>query len=156
MSQWWSLTQFISLLIHKTMLIKTKDIIENCSVINFEWSEINVFLLANGQFYIRNLMLNTNIQIILIKLSSVLSKLIHLIDLDLRCSTNKLTWAFGHINQSIKGIVKRAEPCKYDVLLVWRILWHNRITPSLKEWRFLCLIGNFPPWLLLTFTLAPP
>ena len=46
-----------------------------------------------------------------------------------------------------KGIVKRAEPCKCDILLISRILWHKRITPSLKEWRFsyLILTGDSPP-----------
>ena len=49
-------------------------------------------------------MQNAGIQIILIKSSSVLSALIHLIDLDLHGSTSKLTWAFGHINQSISKL----------------------------------------------------
>ena len=60
------------------------------SLLNFECSEINVVVLPNRQFYIRNLMLNTIIQIVLIKSSSILSTLFHLIDLDLRCSTSKL------------------------------------------------------------------
>ena len=34
------------------------------------------------------------------------------------------------------NLLKRAEPCKWDILLVSRILWHKRITPCLKEWRF--------------------
>ena len=63
-------------------------------------SEINVFVLPNGQFYIRNLMLNTNIHIILIKSPSVLSTMFHLIDLDLRCSTSKLILAFRHLEQA--------------------------------------------------------
>ena len=56
-------------------------------------------------------------------------------------------FSFSKILFPFKGIVKRAEPCKYDILLVSRILWHKRITPSLKEWRFSCLIptGDFPP-----------
>ena len=33
-----------------------------------------------------------------------------------------------------KGIVKWAEPGKCDILLVSRILWHKRITRSLKVW----------------------
>ena len=49
-------------------------------MVNFEYSEINAFVLLNGQFYIRNLMLNTNIQITPIKSSSVLGTLFHLID----------------------------------------------------------------------------
>ena len=42
--------------------------------------------------------------------------------------------------QWFKGIVKRNEPCKYDIRLVSRILWHKRIIPSLKEWRLWYLI----------------
>ena len=41
---------------------------------------------------------------------------------------------------TLKGIVKRVEPCQCDILLVSKILWHKRITPSLKEWRFSYLI----------------
>ena len=43
-----------------------------------------------------------------------------------------------------KGIVKWAESCK---CVISRILWHKRINPSLKEWRFwyLILTGEFPP-----------
>ena len=41
-----------------------------------------VSLLRNGQFYIRNFMLNKNIQIILKKSSSVLSTLLLWIDFD--------------------------------------------------------------------------
>ena len=46
-----------------------------------------------------------------------------------------------------KGIVKRGEPCKCDILLVSWIVRHKRIIPSLKEWRFsyLVLTGDFPP-----------
>ena len=46
----------------------------------------------------------------------------------------------------LKRIVKRAEPCKCDIRLVSRILWHKTIIPSLK-WRFwyLILTSNFPP-----------
>ena len=46
-----------------------------------------------------------------------------------------------------KGIVKWVEPGKCDILLVSRLLCHNRITPSLKEWTFsyLILTGDFPP-----------
>ena len=36
----------------------------------------------------------------------------------------------------LKGIVKWAESCKCNVLLVSRMLWHKRINPSLKVWRF--------------------
>ena len=46
-----------------------------------------------------------------------------------------------------KGVVKRAEPYhKCHIRLVSRILWHNRIIPSLKEWRFwyLILTCDFP------------
>ena len=35
----------------------------------------------------------------------------------------------------LTGTVKRAELNKCDICLVSRILWHKRITPSLKEWR---------------------
>ena len=35
-----------------------------------------------------------------------------------------------------KGFVKRADPCKCDIRLVSRIIWHKRIILSLKEWRF--------------------
>ena len=51
----------------------------------------------------------------------------------------------------LKGIVKGAEPCTYDIRLVSRILWHKWIIPSFKEWRFwyLILTGNFPPLFLL-------
>ena len=42
----------------------------------------------------------------------------------------------------VKGMVKRAEPCKCDIL-VSRILWHSRIIPS--EWMFWYLI--FTWWL---------
>ena len=43
--------------------------------------------------------------------------------------------------------LKSAEPCKCVILLVSRILWHKRISPSLKEWRFwyLILTGDFLP-----------
>ena len=36
----------------------------------------------------------------------------------------------------LKGIVNRAEPCKCDIFLFSRIIWHKRITLSSKEWRF--------------------
>ena len=56
----------------------------------------------------------------------------------------------------LKGIVKCAEPGKCDILLVSRILWHKRIIPSLKEWRFSYLIltgevyaAQFPRRLLI-------
>ena len=67
-------------------------------MINFECREINVFVLPNGQFYIQNLMLNTIIQIILIKSSAVLRTLFHLIDLDLRCSP-------AHLKQVYHAVV---------------------------------------------------
>ena len=41
---------------------------------------------------------------------------------------------------NLKGIVKWAEPCKSVILLVSRILWHERISLSLKEWGFWYLI----------------
>ena len=44
--------------------------------------------LRNGQFYIRNFMLNMNIQIIIKKYSSVLGTLFHLEDIDLRSLLN--------------------------------------------------------------------
>ena len=47
--------------------------------------ETLLLCLKNCQFYIRNFMLHTNIQIIFIKSLSVLSTLFRLIDLDLRC-----------------------------------------------------------------------
>ena len=55
-------------------------------------------------------------------------------------------WCLKRFYEGLKGIVKWAEPGKCDILLVSRILWHNRIT-SLKEWRFsyLILTGDFPP-----------
>ena len=40
---------------------------------------------------------------------------------------------------SFQGFVKRAEPCKCDILLVSRILWHKRIIASLKN-------GDFHIW----------
>ena len=40
----------------------------------------------------------------------------------------------------LKWILNWAEPCKCVVLLVSKILWHKRINPSLKEWRFWYLI----------------
>ena len=40
--------------------------------------------------------------------------------------------AFLH---KLRGIVNIAEPCKCDICLVSRILWHQRINP-LKEWRY--------------------
>ena len=54
--------------------------------------------------------------------------------------------------RTLKGIIKWAEPCKCGILLVSRILWHERIKPSLKEWRFsyLILTGHFPPKSLLS------
>ena len=54
--------------------------------------------------------------------------------------------------RTLKGIIKWAEPCKCGILLVSRILWHERIKPSLKEWRFsyLILTGHFPPKFLLS------
>ena len=47
----------------------------------------------------------------------------------------------------LKGIVKRAKQCNCDIILVSRILCHQRITPSLKEWKFcyLILTGDFLP-----------
>ena len=70
------------------------------SEINFTGSGINVivFRLGNGQFYIRNFIMNKNIQVIFIKSSSVLSTLFHLIDLDLHCWIIRV---FGHLKQSI-------------------------------------------------------
>ena len=56
--------------------------------------------------------------------------------------------SFNSFKESIlKDIVKWDEPCKCVILLVSRILWHKRINPSLKEWRFwyLILTGHFPP-----------
>ena len=48
------------------------------------------------------------------------------------------------ISQIIKGIVKRAGLNKSDICLVSRILWHKRITCSLKcrLWGYI-LTGNF-------------
>ena len=65
----------------------------------------------------------------------------------------KILWARSlPLLSPLKGILKRPEPCKCNILLVSRIFRHKRITPSLEEWRFSCLIvtGDFPPWLLLT------
>ena len=75
-------------------------------MVNFECSEINVFVLPNGQFSLRNLMLNRNIQIILIKCSSVLRTLFHLIDLNLRYSTSKFIWALEHLNQQAQYLAR--------------------------------------------------
>ena len=56
-----------------------------------------------------------------------------------------LNWRFSV--EWVKGIAKWAEPCKCVIRLVGRILWHERINPSLKEWRFwyLILTDHFPP-----------
>ena len=35
--------------------------------------------------------------------------------------------------KGFKGIVKRAEPCKCDILIVSRIFWHKRITTFFKR-----------------------
>ena len=53
----------------------------------------------------------------------------------------------GTTTYVFKGIVKWAEPCKCVILFVSRILWHKKINPSLKEWRFwyLILTGNLLP-----------
>ena len=45
-------------------------------------------------------MLNTNIQAVLKKYLSVLSILLHLINLDIRCWSSKLIWAFDHLNET--------------------------------------------------------
>ena len=49
-----------------------------------------------------------------------------------------------------KGTVKRAEPCKCDILVSSMIVWHKGITP-IKEWRFwyLVLTSDFSPQFLL-------
>ena len=51
---------------------------------------------------------------------------------------------------ALKEIVNRAEPCKFDIHLGSRILWHKRIIPSFKKRKFWCLIltGDFPPQFL--------
>ena len=56
----------------------------------------------------------------------------------------EITSALG--SAVFKGVVKRAEPYKCQIRLVSRILWHSRIIPSLKEWRFwyLILTCDFP------------
>ena len=57
-----------------------------------------------------------------------------------------------HTFPKLNGIVKKAEPCKYDICVISSIiLWHKRVILSLKEWRFSCLIltSDFPPWYLL-------
>ena len=65
-----------------------------------------------------------------------------------------LSWTLDSLSKcgQLKGIVKRAEPCKYDIRLVSSILWHKWIIPSLKKWRFRYLLptSNFPPQFLLT------
>ena len=55
-------------------------------------------------------------------------------------------------NATVKGIVKRAEPYKYDICHVSGILWLKRSTPSLKEWRLwhLIITGYFSQKFLLT------
>ena len=52
---------------------------------------------------------------------------------------------------ALKGIVNRAEPYQCDIRLVSQILWHQRISSSLKEWRLwqLILTRNFLPKFLL-------
>ena len=54
-----------------------------------------VSFLRKGRFYIRNLILVTNIQIILENTSSFSSTLLHLINLDLHCWISKLTGVLG-------------------------------------------------------------
>ena len=55
-----------------------------------------VSFLRKGRFYIRNLILVMNIQIILENTSSFSSTLFHLINLDLHCWISKLTRVLGH------------------------------------------------------------
>ena len=55
-----------------------------------------VSFLRKGRFYIRNLILVMNIQIILENTSSFSSTLFHLINLDLHCGISKLTRVLGH------------------------------------------------------------
>ena len=50
-----------------------------------------------------------------------------------KCRTKVLFCRFQQFLKLIKGIVKRAEPCKCDVLFVSRIIWHKRITPFFKR-----------------------
>ena len=72
-------------------------------------------------------------------------------------STLSLYWKsftlqFFNNSFHLKRIVKRAELDKCDIRLVSRILWHKRITPSLKEWRLWhCIFtGNFLLLFLIT------
>ena len=52
---------------------------------------------------------------------------------------------------ALKGIVTRAEPYQCDIRFVSQILWHKRISSSLKEWRLwqLILTRDFLPKFLL-------
>ena len=66
-----------------------------------------------------------------------------------RLNSNYLSYwiSYSIFRYLLKGIVKWTDPCKCVILLVSRILWHKRINPSLKEWRFwyLILTGHFSP-----------
>ena len=60
----------------------------------------------------------------------------------LRGHVTNNTWQGQTVKQPFKGTVKRAEPCKCDILLVSRILSQKRLNPSLKEWKN----GDFDIW----------
>ena len=72
-------------------------------------------------------------------------------------------WVYKTCKVRIKGAVKRAESCKCDNLLVSRILWHKRITPSkgyfdiwysLETFRYNFFLKAYPAqfqWRLLIF-----
>ena len=85
-------------------------------MINFECSRIYVLVLPNGQLYIRKLLVNTNICIILIKSLSVLGTLFHLIDLDLSYSTS---WGIWGLETIYSGSLV---PCKVKTLVFTRTL----------------------------------
>ena len=53
-----------------------------------------------------------------------------LYSLHARLNSHYKAWSYKkNKHKKITGIVKWAEPCKYVILLVSRILWHKRINP---------------------------
>ena len=72
-------------------------------------------------------MLNTSIQIMLKKSSSDLSTLFHLINLDLRCSTRKIIWAFWQLKQSIQQVQEGIFQGKilWDHKSRWQLPWRG-------------------------------
>ena len=119
------------------------DIFRRCRIFGLKW--VNVFWC-----YLRMKIKISN-SLRLRKIIFVLSKRIKL---EVLVSLSSRAFNVRKMNtlKGFKGIVKRAEPCKCDILIVSRILRHRRITHSLKEWIFsyLILTGDFPPKLLRT------